>query len=407
MNIKEKLEEIRTQKEKIEKRKTEIRSMLDNDEKADLDALQKELDDMESQMKELEGREKELQKRQTILNGLSQGKEPEGVNRVGNPEERGKKMNENIYDTSEYRNAFMNFVCRGVAIPKEFRTAGTTATTDIGALVPPVTLNKVLEKMDAVGMILPLVTHTNYRTGMNIPTSSVKPVATWVAEGAGSDKQKKTLDTSITFAHNKLRCAVSVTLETEYMAYSAFETALVNNMAEAMAKALEAAILNGDGSGKPTGILHDATKGKKEEVSALSYDVLTAAEADLDLSYETGAVWVMTKKTFMAFVGMKDANGQPIARVNYGITGSPERVLLGRRVVLTEYLPSFSTTLKKTDVFAFLYRMSDYILNTNFSIGIKTYEDNETDDIIRKSIMVCDGKPVDYNSLVKLTGAAE
>lgn len=407
MNIKEKLEEIRSQKEKIEKRKAEIRSMLDNDEKADLDALQKELTGMESQMKELEEREKGLQKRQTILDGLSQGKEPEGVNAIENPEERGKKMGDNIFDTPEYRNAFMNFVCRGIAIPKEFREAGPTKTSDIGALVPPVTLNKVLEKMDAVGMILPLVTHTNYRTGMNIPTSSVKPVATWVAEGVGSDKQKKTLDTTITFSHNKLRCAVSVTLETEYMAYSAFETALVNNMAEAMTKALEEAILKGDGTGKPTGILYDAAKGKKEEVAALSYDVLTAAEADLDLSYEAGAVWVMTKKTFMAFVGMKDADGQPIARVNYGIAGAPERVLLGRRVVLTEYLPSFSDKLKKTDVFAFLYRMSDYTLNTNFSIGIKTYEDNETDDIIRKSIMVCDGKPVDYGSLVKLTGATE
>ena len=88
MNIKEKLEEIRSQKAKIEERKAEIRSMLDNDEKADLDALQKELTDMESQMKELEEREKGLQKRQTILDGLSQGKEPEGVNAIENPEER-------------------------------------------------------------------------------------------------------------------------------------------------------------------------------------------------------------------------------------------------------------------------------------------------------------------------------
>jgi HK97 family phage major capsid protein len=80
--------------------------------------------------------------------------------------------------------------------------------------------------------------------------------------------------------------------------------------------------------------------------------------------------------------------------------------LLGRKVVLTNYLPSFSATLKKTDVFAMLYDFGDYTLNTNFSIGIKTYEDNETDDIIRKSVMVCDGKPILYESLVKLTGAA-
>lgn len=40
-------------------------------------------------------------------------------------------------------------------------------------------------------MILPLVTRTAYKTGLSIPTSNVKPEATWVAEGAGSDKQKR------------------------------------------------------------------------------------------------------------------------------------------------------------------------------------------------------------------------
>ena len=91
---------------------------------------------------------------------------------------------------------------------------------------------------------------------------------------------------------------------------------------------------------------------------------------------------------------------------NYGINGAPERTLLGRRVALTNYLPAYAATLKKTDVFAMLYDFSDYVLNTNFSVGIKTYEDNETDDIVRKSIMVADGKPILYASLVKLTGTA-
>ena len=51
-----------------------------------------------------------------------------------------------------------------------------------------------------------------------------------------------------------------------------------------------------------------------------------------------------------------------------------------------------------------IYNFGDYTLNTNFAVGIKTYEDNDTDDIVRKSIMVVDGKPIDYTSLVKLAG---
>ena len=42
----------------------------------------------------------------------------------------------------------------------------------------------------------------------------------------------------------------------------------------------------------------------------------------------------------------------------------------------------------------------DYVLNTNYSMGVKKYEDNDTDDQITKGIMLVDGKVVDKNSLV-------
>lgn len=404
MNFEEKLKEIQKQKSKFEARKAEIRSILEKDEGADLDALQKELKDMDEQMADLEKRESSIHKRQEIMKGIENGN-PEGAEPFQKPEERGKMNKRNKYDTPEYREAFMDYVCRGKAIPAEYREAGVTATTDIGAIVPPATLNKIIEKMSAYGMILPLVTKTSYATGVNIPTSSVKPVATWVAEGATSDKQKKAIG-YIVFGHNKLRCAVAVTIESENMAYSAFEAALVSNITEAMATAIEQAIIRGTGSGQPTGIIHDLSKGTTIAANKITYKLLTQAEGALPLAYENGAVWVMNKQTFEEFVGMTDTAGQPIARVNYGIGGNPERVLLGRKVVLTEYMPSFSDKLKTTDVYAFLFRMQDYVLNTNFAIGIKTYEDNETDDIVRKSITVCDGKPVDTNSLVMLTGTA-
>ena len=255
-------------------------------------------------------------------------------------------------------------------------------------------------------MILPLVNRTAYKTGMTIPVASVKPTASWVAEGATSTKQKENLDASITFGHFKLRCAVSVSLEVENMALSAFEARLVSSISEAMAKAIEQAILTGTGTGQPTGILKDTDAGATIAVKSIDYETLVNAEADLPMEYENGAVWVMSKKTFMEFVGMTDSAGQPIARTNYGISGAPERTLLGRRVVLTNYLPAYASTLKTTDVFAFLYDFGDYTLNTNFEVGMKVYEDNETDDIVRKSIMVVDGKPILSESLVKLTGSA-
>ncbi|WP_270511667.1 phage major capsid protein [Megamonas funiformis] len=374
--------------EEILQRKEEIRSLLSDEGNKNIN-----FDDIEKELRELDEEEKEIRRRQTIIDGM-------GAMTTRTNTAKPEKVN--IYDSEEYRQAFMNYVCRGEKIPKEFRNDEVTATTDIGALVPSVTLNKIIEKIEAYGMILPLVTRTAYKTGLTIPTSNVKPEATWVAEGAGSDKQKKTLSGTITFSHFKLRCAVAVTLETENMAYSAFETTLVNNVVEAMAKALEKAIISGTGVGQPTGILKEDAKGTKIEVSKIDYKTLVNAEAELPMEYESGAVWCMTKKTFMAFIGMTDTNGQPIARVNYGFGGKAERSLLGRTVVLTNYLENFSDTLEAGKTFAFLYNFADYTLNTNFQVGMKTYEDNDTDDIIRKTIMVCDGKPIIYDSLVKL-----
>ena len=246
----------------IRKRKEEIRVQLEGKEKVDLQAI-------EAELRALDEEQKEIEKRQNMANAINLGN-PAGVQERQKPAAPETKK-KNIFDSEEYRNAFMAYVCRGETLPVEFRTDETTKTTDIGALVPQVTLNKIIEKIEAWGMILPLVNRTAYRTGMIIPTSTIKPVATWVAEGAGSDKQKKTLDTSITFGHYKLRCAVSVTLETDYMAYSAFEAALVDNMSEAMGKALETAIIKGTGSGQPQGILTDDAKGQKVTVAALDY----------------------------------------------------------------------------------------------------------------------------------------
>lgn len=380
--------------EEINARKAEIRALLESSEQVDMDAIEKELRALDEEAKEIE-------KRAAVAASIQQGEVVAPV--VEKPVQEARKM-ENKFDSMEYREAFMNYVCRGEELPAEFRGNANTKTTDIGALVPPVTLNKIIETVEAYGMILPLVNRTSYKTGMTIPVASIKPTASWVAEGAGSDKQKLPLDASITFGHFKLRCAVSVSLETENMALSAFEARLVKSISEAMAKAIEQAILTGSGSGQPTGILTDSSKGTTFNYDALTYKKLVDAEAAIPMEYEQNAVWVMSKKTFMEFVGMVDDHKQPICRVDHGLGGAPERTLLGRRVVLTNYLPNFAATLKTNEVFAMIYDFSDYTLNTNFQVGIKTYEDNDTDDIIRKSIMVVDGKPIEYASLVKLAG---
>jgi len=108
----------------------------------------------------------------------------------------------------------------------------------------------------------------------------------------------------------------------------------------------------------------------------------------------------------MQYYGLTDTNGQPIGRVNYGISGKPERSLLGRTVVCCDYVTSFDTSVSVGTKFAFLFNFKDYVLNTNYNMGIKKYEDNETDDMVTKAVMLVDGKAVDINSLVTLAKKA-
>ncbi|WP_196606502.1 phage major capsid protein [Pectinatus frisingensis] len=370
-------------------RKLEIRKTLIENKETDLSAIEKELTELETE-------ESEIRKKIDIANKINTGTIPTNV--IKKPEQEKRTLLDK-FDTIEYRQAFFDYVKTGV-MAAEYRGV-TTTTSDAGAVIPTTTLNKIIEKMTSQGMILPLVTKTAYNTGVSIPTSTVKPVATWVADGATSDRQKKAIG-NITFGANKLRCAVAVSFNLENMALSAFEAAIVQNIADAMTIALEQAIIAGDGVGKPSGILTaTAPTGQTIDVPAIDYPTMVKAEAAIPAAYENGSVYVMTKKTFMAFVGMTDSNKQPIARVNYGINGAADRNLLGRKVIICDYLPSFDAT-QAAQPFAFIFKMDDYVLNTAFNVTLKQYEDYETDDIVRKAIMLADGKVVDTNSLVIL-----
>ena len=344
----------------------------------------KEADSKMDEVKDLDEKWDAIAQAQANFKALNEEPKPLNVfEQNGSKADFGAKVSEpeNIYNSQE---------------------AGPTKTGDIGSVIAPVLISRIIEKMESIGMILPLVTKTTFAPGARIPASSVKPVATWVAEGGTSEKQKKTTG-YIDIRGFKLRCAISMTLEAVTMSLTVFETVFVNSIAEAMVKAQEEAIVNGDGEGKPKGILNEtAPEGQSIEVGDKDslYKKLVEAEAALPLAYENGAVWNMTKKTFMAFVGEVDANGQPIARVNQGIDGKPERTLLGRKVVLNDYMDSYGAATEADTTVAFLYDWSDYMFNTNYAMTVKKYEDNDTEDEITKAVMICDGKSLELNSLV-------
>lgn len=322
----------------------------------------------------------------------------------------GGAVHEDPTNSIEYRSAFMNYVLYGDKISSNLTNQDeVTTTSDTGAVIPNTILNKIVEKMEKTGDILNKVTRTFYKGGATVPTSAAKPVATWTTERGKTDKQKKTLGT-ITFSYFKLKCVVAVSIAVDTVTLDIFERTLTSNIAEAMVKALEKAIIAGEGASanQPTGILTEtAIEGQTVEIAKgkdITFKNLCDAEGKLPAAYES-AEWYMTKSTyFNQIAAMTDSSGQPIARVNAGISGKPEYRILGRPVnfVSSEYMSDFSSTVSADTVVAFMFRMEDYMLNTNLNVTVKRYEDHDTDDQMTKAIMMADGKVVDKNSLVEV-----
>lgn len=356
-----------------------------------LATLKREIEEAEAQLAELEdegngaGNPDEARGAVVPANAELRNAQVVGSFTIGT-QTRAAEKEENL----EYRNAFMEYVLRGTPIPAELRADANTLTGDVASAIPTHLVNQIIEKFDNVGMILPLITKTSYKAGVEIPTSTVKPVATWVSEGAGSDRQKKSTG-KVTFSYFKLRCEISMSMEVGTMALAAFEAKFVENVAKAMVYAVENSVVNGTGSGQPKGIL---TETGVAVSGAVTYAKVCECEGAVPVEYETGSKWCMNKKTFMKFVGMVDDQGQPIARVNYGVAGKPERTILGRDVVISPYV---------ADDKAFIFDFTDYILNTIYDMGISKKQDWETEDLLTKAVMSVDGKAVDTGSLVIFT----
>ena len=410
--MKEKL--MKLLKAKQEQRDALNAQLINSDSKEERAAIGETLKNLMTEIEEVEGLLKDVDAPAPATEGGDDGARkfsPMAAKRM----QGGAAEDENVYSSVAYRKAFQQYMLNG-RMPEEYRASTKTTDTNVSTVIPENLVNRILEKFEQLGVIYNLVTKTSFPVGQTIPVDGVKPQATWVGEGAGSTPQGKTLGAAITFTHFKLRCEIRYTEEVATMTLPAFENLFVKQVSEAMLRSIEYAIVDGAGTACPQGILAVAANipaDRKISVAAgasnkITYKTLCDAEAAIPVQYEGTAKWCMTKKTFMQFVGMTDSAGQPIARVNYGIGGRPERTLLGRDVVI--YVPASNSALKDyadaptaDTIFAFIVDFGDYVLNENYNLGIQHAIDWDNEDHKTKAVLACDGKLIVTDSLITLT----
>lgn len=171
-----------------------------------------------------------------------------------------------------------------------------------------------------------------------INIAATKPAAAWIEEGAALTFGDATFSQILLDAH-KLHVAIKVTEELLYDNAFGLENYIITQFGKALANAEEDAFLNGDGSGKPTGLF--AATGGGTVAGTLS----TAIKSDdmLDLvyalkrPYRKNASFIMNDKTLAQLRKLKDNNGAYIWQPSYQ-AGEPDKVL-GYAVHTSAYAP--------------------------------------------------------------------
>jgi HK97 family phage major capsid protein len=320
------------------------------------------------------------------------------------------KKDEDATDSVEYREAFMNFVCRNEPIPVELRAGEVTKTTDASAVIPTSLMHEIVRELGTYGDIYARVRKMQVQGGIEIPVADLKPVATWITADTGtseSDTQKLSAKDTISFKYFGLECKIAQTLLADILTLDIFQAEFVKLASEAMVRALEQAILNGTGAGQPTGILVDTRVPEANVITLTAEDAAgwsgwqNKVFAKMKKAYRNGA-FIMAQGTFDGYInGMVAEDGQHIARVNYGITDGETYRFGGKEVMTVEndILPDYDSA-DAGDVIAVFCKLSDYALNSNLEMKVVKWEDHDTNTLKTKTILVCDGKLIDPHGVL-------
>lgn len=410
MNYLEKLQKAREKRQEL---CTSIRAAKTSEE---LDQLELDLRKVDLEIKDLEEKikfeEDDAAKRKKEDNNPDGQLDPLGTYGKNNSKE-GRKEEEDIFGTMEYRQAFRNYVVSGTPIPAKFtqqeqRSDALTVVGDVGAVIPTTIMNKVIEDLTVEGKIINRITQTTFQGGVEIPISDILPTATWLqSESVVSEEQKAEMKASIKFSYHVLEAKVAIGLLTSTVTLSVFESTVVKQLKKAMVKAIETAVIAGTGTGQPKGFTK-YTLPTEQVIEFTDKEIGTVkgwarAEAAIPEAYEDTEIYVMNKQTWEMYLnGMTDLNGQKIGLGKINEKG--QKILNGREVLTIDKLPGYDNAGDGA-IFGALVNLEDYILNSNLAMYYKKYFNEDKNKWIHKALMIADGQMAIGEVDSKLVGA--
>lgn len=285
-------------------------------------------DKMEKEVVELGKSIDRLQRQQAIDNELSRPASAPITNAPKNSKPAGFRA------SNEYKAAMLT------ALRTEFRQVsdvleeGTDANG--GYLVPEEYDRRLIDVLNEENIMRSLATKITTSGEHKINVAANKPAAAWIEEGGAIQFADATFDQKLMDAH-KLHVAIKITDELLYDNAFGLENYIITQFGKALANAEEDAFLNGDGNGKPKGMLADAETGVTTSGASMTSDDIIDLIYSLKRPYRKNASFMMNDSTIAAIRKLKDNNNNYIWQPAYQ-AGEPDR-LLGYTLHTSAFFP--------------------------------------------------------------------
>lgn len=260
---------------------------------------------------------------------------------VGQPERSAPAADNKRGTASDaYKKAFWNSI-RGRMNYDVRNALQVGELTEGGYTVPDEFENQLIEALQEENIMRGLVHVISTSSGdRKIPLVTNYGTASWIEEEAQIPESDVAFN-QITLGAHKL--ATAIRISQELLNDSAFDLAsfIAHEFQRRAGAAEEEAILSGDGSHKPIGLLH-ATLGAQVGVTTASTTAITADELiDLQHSLKSGyrrkAAFIMNDACIKAIRKLKDGQGQYLWQPSIR-EGVPD-MILNTKVYMSNYMP--------------------------------------------------------------------
>lgn len=315
----------------------------------------------------------------------------------------------NSHNTPEYRSAFFKRLLDKelteaeqrvfTAAQAEKRQDAFNTLTSSAAVVPDKTLNEIVKQARGVNGLFNEVRMFNVPANLSVPVGTPVDAASWHVEGAPVTRADVTA-TAVTFGAHELIKVLSLSAAVKRMEIPAFESYMTQELRSSIADAIGAAIVNGDGNGKPAGILSGVTwtAANSIETAALTADNVLALIALLPAAYANGAKFAMSTATLFGSVyPLKNGIGEYMFTDTQ--SGGTHR-LFGFEIVLDDNIPAGTILFGN-----FRY----YGVNISEGVAVEmSRESGFTSGLIDyRALCIADGKVIVPGAFVKLEISAD